>query len=182
MSLQTVLSAAFTRVGQEDKALRTLINGNASDLSALTTTAKNNLVAALNEIRAAAVASEILDTAPNTSTTKTYSASKITALIDAAIASLVAASPATLDTLNELAAALGDDPNFATTITNALALKAPLASPALTGNPTAPTQTAGNNSTRLATTAFVQGAVGTLAADIGDTSHSFLTDYTAAFA
>lgn len=41
----------------------------------------------------------------------------------------------------------------------ALATKAPLASPALTGNPTAPTQTAGNNSTRLATTAFVQAAV-----------------------
>lgn len=38
---------------------------------------------------------------------------------------------------------------------SAVDLKAPLASPALTGNPTAPTQTAGNNSTRLATTAFV---------------------------
>lgn len=36
-----------------------------------------------------------------------------------------------------------------------LDLKAPLASPALTGNPTAPTQATGNNSTRLATTAFV---------------------------
>lgn len=39
-----------------------------------------------------------------------------------------------------------------------LAAKAPLASPALTGNPTAPTQTAGNNSTRLATTAYVDTA------------------------
>ncbi len=39
------------------------------------------------------------------------------------------------------------------------ALKAPLASPALTGNPTAPTQPSGNNSTRLATTAFVQSAL-----------------------
>jgi len=41
----------------------------------------------------------------------------------------------------------------------ALDLKADLASPALTGNPTAPTQTAGNNSTRLATTAFVTAAI-----------------------
>jgi len=41
----------------------------------------------------------------------------------------------------------------------ALDLKANLASPALTGNPTAPTQTAGNNSTRLATTAYVDSAV-----------------------
>ena len=41
----------------------------------------------------------------------------------------------------------------------ALAPKAALASPALTGNPTAPTQTAGNNSTRLATTAYADAAV-----------------------
>lgn len=40
-----------------------------------------------------------------------------------------------------------------------IALKANIASPALTGNPTAPTQTAGNNSTRIATTAFVKTAV-----------------------
>lgn len=42
-----------------------------------------------------------------------------------------------------------------TNINVALSGKAPLASPAFTGNPTAPTQAAGNNSTRLATTAFV---------------------------
>jgi len=46
------------------------------------------------------------------------------------------------------------------TLTPANIGAAPLASPALTGNPTAPTQTAGNNSTRLATTAFVQTAAG----------------------
>lgn len=44
----------------------------------------------------------------------------------------------------------------------ALDAKAPLASPALTGNPTAPTQPAGNNSTRLATTAFVATAIANL--------------------
>ncbi len=42
------------------------------------------------------------------------------------LAALVDSSPETLDTLNELAAALGGDPNFATTITNALAGKQPL--------------------------------------------------------
>jgi hypothetical protein len=46
-----------------------------------------------------------------------------------------------------------------TSLTTDLALKAPLASPALTGNPTATTQTAGNNTTRVATTAFVTTAV-----------------------
>ena len=43
----------------------------------------------------------------------------------------------------------------------ALALKAPLASPALTGNPTSPTQNAGDNSTKIATTAYADGAVAT---------------------
>ncbi|HHH7549320.1 TPA: prophage tail fiber N-terminal domain-containing protein [Escherichia coli] len=42
------------------------------------------------------------------------------------LAALVGSSPEALDTLNELAAALGHDPNFATTITNALAGKQPL--------------------------------------------------------
>jgi hypothetical protein len=45
------------------------------------------------------------------------------AYTDSKIASLVNSAPATLDTLNELAAALGNDPNFATTITNQLALR-----------------------------------------------------------
>ena len=50
------------------------------------------------------------------------------------IANLVDSSPSALNTLNELAAALGDDANFSTTVTNSIALKAPLASPSFTGN------------------------------------------------
>ncbi|WP_252499257.1 phage tail protein, partial [Escherichia coli] len=49
-----------------------------------------------------------------------------TAYVRAAISALVGSSPEALDTLNELAAALGNDPNFATTMTNALAGKQPL--------------------------------------------------------
>ena len=49
------------------------------------------------------------------------------------IASIVDSAPVTLDTLNELAAALGDDPNFATTVTNSLAGKLPLTGGTLTG-------------------------------------------------
>lgn len=41
------------------------------------------------------------------------------------ISNLVSSAPSTLDTLNELAAALGDDPNFATTVTNSIATKLP---------------------------------------------------------
>jgi hypothetical protein len=47
--------------------------------------------------------------------------------VDDAIAALVDSSPAALDTLNELAAALGDDPNFATTVNNNIATKLPTA-------------------------------------------------------
>jgi len=50
-----------------------------------------------------------------------------TAFVQKAIAQLVASSPAALDTLNELAAALGNDPNFATTVMNQLAARALLA-------------------------------------------------------
>jgi hypothetical protein len=53
--------------------------------------------------------------------------------VDDAVANLVDSSPAALDTLNELAAALGDDENFASTVTTALADKAPLESPTFTG-------------------------------------------------
>jgi len=79
------------------------------------------------------------------------------------VAALVAASPATLDTLNELAAALGNDANFAATLTGLLALKAPLDSPVLTGTPIAPTPNQFDNDASLATTAFVQRALGNCA-------------------
>lgn len=49
-----------------------------------------------------------------------------TAYVRAAIAALIASSPAALDTLNEIAAALGNDPNFSRTMLNALAAKQPL--------------------------------------------------------
>lgn len=51
---------------------------------------------------------------------------------------VIASAPAALNTLDELAAALGDDANFATTVTNSLAAKAPLASPTFTGTVTLP--------------------------------------------
>ena len=49
---------------------------------------------------------------------KTYVDQEVSAVLDAA--------PAALDTLNELAAALGDDANFSTTVTNSIATKLPL--------------------------------------------------------
>lgn len=68
------------------------------------------------------------------------------------ISNLVNSAPATLNTLKELSDALGSDANFSTTVTNSLALKAPLASPTFTGVVTVPTPI---NSTDAATKDYV---------------------------
>ncbi|EHG8234486.1 shikimate transporter, partial [Salmonella enterica] len=62
-------------------------------------------------------------TAPTTDESDNSQKIATTAFVRAAIAALVDSSPGALDTLNELAAAIGNDPNFATTMTNALAGK-----------------------------------------------------------
>jgi len=68
---------------------------------------------------------ETLDTddIPEGSTNKYYTDARADARVAIGIASIVDTAPTTLDTLNELAAALGDDPNFATTVTTALGTK-----------------------------------------------------------
>lgn len=96
-------------------------------------------------------------TAPTAAAATNTTQIATTAFVRTEVSNLVDAAPGTLDTLNELAAALGDDPNFATTVSNSLATKAPLESPALTGTPTAPTAAADTNTTQIATTAYVVG-------------------------
>ena len=110
MSFQDNITTVVTRIGTEFKAIR----AEMGDFSTLDTTAKNTLVAAINEIKT------IADSALSGGQT----AAEVQTAIDAALAALVDTAPGTLDTLNKLAAALGDDPNFAATITSALALKA----------------------------------------------------------
>ena len=102
-------------------------NGNANaigTLTNLTTTAKSNLVAALNEVKAQVSSVDmtqlINDLAVAGVTDKTYSVDKILNVVQAAVNQLVDSSPGTMDTLRELAAALGNNPNFATTISTAL--------------------------------------------------------------
>lgn len=71
-------------------------------------------------------------TAPTAAAATNTTQLATTAFVRTEVANLVASAPGALDTLDELAAALGDDANFATTVTNALALKAPLLSPSFT--------------------------------------------------
>ncbi|TWC74388.1 hypothetical protein FBY10_10178 [Pseudomonas sp. SJZ103] len=80
-----------------------------------------------------------------------------TAFVQAAIAALVNAAPGALNDLNELATAIGNDPNFAATIMNALSTKAPLASPLLSGKPKAPTPGADADSDQIANVEYAKG-------------------------
>ena len=118
MSLQTRITALANAIATDIKALRSA-DGN---LASLSTTAKTSLVAAINELKTTIdnidPGSIINDTAAGLTTT--YSSTKIGSEITAAVAAVVDASPGALDTLNELAAALGDDANFAATISTAL--------------------------------------------------------------
>lgn len=178
MSLVSQVSTLTTRIGTEFKAIRTLIGGTGtSNISALTTTDKTSLVAAINEVKAgssgappdASVTVKGLvelatdaETTTGTDTVRATTPSNVKAAIDARTASesapgivelatvgeattgtdtaravtpagvaaavnaLIAGAPGALNTLDELAAALGDDANFAATITTSLAGKQPI--------------------------------------------------------
>lgn len=99
-----------------------------------------------------------LPTAPTPAQGSNNSQISTTAFVSAAIAALINSSPGALDTLNELAAALGNDPNFAATMSYYLSLKAPLANAALTGTPTVPLALQFNDTNQIASTSFVRSA------------------------
>jgi hypothetical protein len=65
----------------------------------------------------------------NTNTTQVAT----TAYVQTELTDLIGGAPGTLDTLNELAAAINNDASYASTLTTALSTKAPLASPTFTG-------------------------------------------------
>ena len=119
MSLITRIQDLATRISTECKALRTLINGNAADLSTLTTSAKGNLVAAINELNSAiGQAGQVVDGEP--SPDSAWSSSKTKQELEDLKDALTDGAGSALDTLKELADAIGSDPNFANTVTTAL--------------------------------------------------------------
>lgn len=125
-TLQVRLQDLATRVATEIKAVRTLVNGNAASLSGLSFGAKTNLVVSLNELKTiidqvSSASGATINDASSASTTQTWSVTKISDTIASAVAAVTNGAPAALDTLDELAAALGDDANFAATVTTALA-------------------------------------------------------------
>lgn len=118
MSFDAKIISLAQGIGADIKSL----TAHVGDVSALTTTAKTSLVAALNELKAIVdpqASTEIVDGV--TATTTTWSSSKINAQISNAVSALVSDAPGTMDTLNELSAALANDPSFATTIATQIA-------------------------------------------------------------
>jgi hypothetical protein len=114
----------------------------------------------------APLASPVFTGAPSASTapaganttqlaTTAFVTNAISAVTASSVASFNTRTGAITLTSNDVTTALGFTPANATS----LSTYAPLASPALTGSPTAPTATAGTNTTQLATTAFVSAAV-----------------------
>lgn len=139
MSLQTRLNDFITAVATDYKQLRTFVTGSSTgDLTGLTTTSKTSLITAINEVNGKAAPT------PAAATETVAGIAEIATLAEMAAGAdhtnkfatpagvrqerialkneiLGAGVPGALDTLDELAAALGDDANFAGTITTGLA-------------------------------------------------------------
>ncbi|AGR47729.1 capsid-related protein [Sinorhizobium phage phiM7] len=170
MSLQTNLTSLAQRVGNEAKALRTLLNGNAADLTALTTTAKSNLVAAINELKvavdsAAGGGATINDS--TTTSTAVWSSQKVTDELDALKDAILGPGvSAALDTLKELGDALAANDGDIATITTALANRVRFDA--------AQTLTSGEQLQARQNIAAVSTA------DVGDTTTNYVTLFEAA--
>ena len=171
MTLEQRLIALAQAIGADVKALLAA----QGSLSALTTTAKASLVAAVNELKTAVDAAagggvSIDDGAGDGATGVTWSADKIFDAIEVAKTAvkndLTAGAAAALDTLSELAAALNNDPAFAATIAAEIANRVRFdAAQTLT----APQQ------------AQARANIGAQsAAAIGDPDYDIVADYTAA--
>lgn len=116
MSLVTQIQNLITRVGTEFKSVRTAIG----TLANLSTSAKGDIVSAINEVRTLASSASGLISDVAASTSKAYSSVKTDAQIAAAFAAFTAGAPVALDTWNELVAELQKDATGLATLTSAL--------------------------------------------------------------
>lgn len=174
MSLELRLNALATAIGEDVKA----IIAARGSLAALNTAAKNSLVAAINEVLGVAQAAagggvSINDAAGDGATTVTWSANKIfdelAALRTAVINDLTNGAGAALDTLGELATALGNDANFATTIATQIAARVRFDA-AQTLDPAQQTQARAN----------IGAAAASGTGGVGDAERNLVLDYTTA--
>ena len=167
MTLEQRLILLAQAIGADIKTL-TVAQGS---LTSLTTTAKSNLVAAINELKSITDGgAAINDAAGDGDTTVTWSADKIFDSIAAAKAALknelLDGAGAALDTLNELADALNNDPNFAATIAAEIANRVRYDAAQALSEP------------QKAQACVNIGAQA--ASDVGDTDRDFVGDYNTA--
>lgn len=178
MSMETRLIALAQAIGNDIK----LINTAVGDKSTLTTTTKVSLVAAVNELKTAldalsAGAAGIDDLAGDGNTTSTWSANKIydelIAAQQAVKNEILGGAGAALDTLNELATALGNDANFAASIAAELTNRVRVDQAQVF---TEPQKTQGRSNIGAAAAADLTA----LTTAIGNTDYDFVADYTTA--
>lgn len=150
------------------------ITGNATVSGDITTTG-GSFIGAFNGSlgsSASAVTANVGDSSNAVSTTQ---------FVTRAIDNLLASAPGTLDTLNELAIALGNDPNFASTIVDAIALKAPIANPTFTGTLQTANVIEKSNDTLIGTALVIKGGGANAAnIEIDDASSNQYIHYDAA--
>lgn len=162
MTMETRLIALAQAIGADIKAL----TAKQGDLTSLTTTAKGNLVAAINEIYSllGTGGAVIDDNAGNGDTGVTWSADKIFDTIEAATTalrdSLVNGAGAALDTFKELQDAIGNDPSFAATLASQMSKRVRV-----------------DASQTFTTAEKLQGCQNL---GVGDPEHDFVADYTTA--
>ena len=99
-TLQVRITDLATRVATECKSIRTLMNANGSDLSALTTTQKTSLVAAINELKSSitALGTPLTISDSTSNTTQVWSSSKVAREIQAAKDAITNGAASALDT------------------------------------------------------------------------------------
>jgi len=142
VSLDIRLSDLATAIATDVKQLRTWITGSSSgNLSGLTTTDKSNLVGAINEVKAGSSGAppdateaakgivelaSLAEVAAGVDTVRAVTAQGVRQERNALKTEILGTDvPAALDTLEELAEALGDDADFAASVTVALGNKVP---------------------------------------------------------
>ena len=153
-NLRTMINVEDGATGdQTDAEIKTAYENN-SDTNAFTDAEKSKLAAieasanvtdstnvdaagaVMNSDSTTAAMSFVIDedTMLSDSATKVPTQQSVKAYVDTEVAGVVDSAPSALNTLNELAAALGDDANFSTTVTNSIGTKLPLAGGTMTGN------------------------------------------------
>ena len=138
------------------KSVKTYVDATAANVSTALATEVTRATAAENTIAANLVTeTNNRSASDNTLTTNLTAETTARTAADVTLQTNIAAVQADVDA-NEAA------------VTNVLNFKAPLASPALTGTPTAPTATVGTNSTQIATTAFVTNAISSVVIEVTD--------------